>query len=231
MTAYQGGKKRIGKEVADFLKEIEKELRNEKLDYLEPFCGMCGVAVHMVEPGRIVTCNDINTDVIMMWRAVQRGWMPDYCPSREDYEVLKTSRPSKERGFYGVVCSYGATFFKGYREGDHYVRAGMNNLKAFKPKMKSVRFKNMGYESLTPTNKLIYCDPPYENSNLYSKHFTNFDSDEFWEIMREWSVDNIVVVSERVAPDDFVCIWKKSVLTPLADKRYYERLFVHESLL
>jgi len=34
----------------------------------------------------------------------------------------------------------------------------------------------------------------------------NFNSEEFWDIMRKWSSNNTVLVSEYKAPSDFKCI-------------------------
>jgi hypothetical protein len=39
------------------------------------------------------------------------------------------------------------------------------------------------------------------------KHYDVFDSDLFWETMRLWSTNNLVIVSELSAPEDFVEIW------------------------
>jgi DNA adenine methylase len=47
---------------------------------------------------------------------------------------------------------------------------------------------------------LIYCDPPYAKTTKYS---SDFDSSKFWDWVREMSKDNIVLVSECQAPDDF----------------------------
>jgi len=55
----------------------------------------------------------------------------------------------------------------------------------------------------------IYCDPPYKKCNFIAirKNLLSFDTDMFWETMRKWSLDNIVIVSETEAPDDFIPIW------------------------
>ena len=67
--------------------------------------------------------------------------------------------------------------------------------------------------------------------------------DKFWEIMRIWSTENIVFISETTAPNDFVCVWEKSTHRTAAqsDKTRYktnntekystEKLFIHSDLL
>jgi hypothetical protein len=52
--------------------------------------------------------------------------------------------------------------------------------------------------------------------------------------MREWSKDNIAVISEYVAPDDFVAVWQKEVKTEIRNKENkredrIEKLFIHNS--
>ena len=36
MTAYQGGKKKIGREISEVIKKVEKDLGYDNLDYFEP---------------------------------------------------------------------------------------------------------------------------------------------------------------------------------------------------
>ena len=43
----------------------------------------------------------------------------------------------------------------------------------------------------------------------------NFDHDAFWNWIRMMSRDNIVIVSEQEAPNDFKCIWSKETKTLL----------------
>ena len=77
MTAYQGGKQRIGKKIYDIIHKYERELVDTKLTYIEPFCGMCGVLRHFAaETDRTCIATDLNTDLILMWRAIQHGWEP-----------------------------------------------------------------------------------------------------------------------------------------------------------
>lgn len=47
--------------------------------------------------------------------------------------------------------------------------------------------------------------------------------------MREWSKNNIVIVSEQTAPDDFKCIWEQNVnrtINAKNKKKATEKLFV-----
>lgn len=81
--------------------------------------------------------------------------------------------------------------------------------------LKEVKFTNKDYRELKPKNMLIYCDPPYKETTYPIKYrrdikyYDKFDNDEFWEIMRIWSKNNIVIISETSAPTDF--IWEKEI--------------------
>jgi len=76
---YHGGKTRIGKYISEkILKLIE--ISNPKIDgYMEPFCGMCGVLVHVVEKSDLKSyvASDTNASVIKMWKSLINGWKPD----------------------------------------------------------------------------------------------------------------------------------------------------------
>ena len=74
---------------------------------------------------------------------------------------------------------------------------------------------------------VVYCDPPYKNTNDYG---IKFDSDAFWEWARTRNYP--VYVSEYQAPDDFVSICSKEKRSILNDKSptapRTENLFVHK---
>lgn len=78
---------------------------------------------------------------------------------------------------------------------------------------------------------MIYCDPPYANTKQFANSH-NFDHNEFWEVMRQWSINNYVLISELSAPDDFVCIWQKDVQRSIKvndnKMRAVEKLFVYK---
>lgn len=246
MTAYQGGKKRLGKHIYEAILEFENKYSSEKLDYFEPFCGMCGVTVHFAKNNdrKIEVC-DLNADIIEMWKSLKNGWIPSKHCSKEYYNELKNSNVSSaERGFYGVVCSFGGQFFKGcYRtktKRQNFIEAGIRGVTKAVEIMKNTYFLDANnYCNFTPSNKLIYCDPPYKGNTISSKLFQNFDHDKFWNTMREWSKNNIVVVSEKEAPDDFTSIWcreynvayshKKKQQSKTKIKKYMEHLFVHSN--
>ena len=66
---------------------------------------------------------------------------------------------------------------------------------------------------------IIYCDSPYRGTTQYDKNIVGeFNHDEFWDIMRKWSKDNTVLISEYSAPEDFEIVWEKQVKLDIRDK-------------
>lgn len=265
MTAYQGGKKQIGKYIYQVLLDLEHELRDGKnpLPYFEPFCGMCGVLVHFAKDptwSRKISACDINKDIIAMWKGLQLDWIPPSKCTRKRYDELKYSlKHSAERGFIGVVCSFGAQFFRGNfrpKSQQHdFVSAGKRgvlNAVSHMSKKKVKFIKSASYDTFDPKGMLIYCDPPYRGNKVSNDTFENFDHDRFWNVMRKWSKKNIVVISEKQAPKDFISIWsrdynvsfyqrkisrsqspnnRKKLDSNNIKKNYTEHLYVHRTIL
>ena len=253
MTTYQGGKKRLGKAISEEILRIEKILlerefikcEKKSLDYVEPFVGMAGVLIHIVQKKaeNAIHANDLNQDIIYMWKSIQSGWIPPDTCTKEEYLLLKNQTiPSPERGFIGCACCFGGVFFGGgFRATSRihdFVRAGKKKLLQYKPHLEKVKFSSTDYSKFDFSNKLIYCDPPYKNNKFITDYFQNFDHEKFWQKMRQWSKNNIVIVSEFEAPTDFVCIWtsnyniiihSKTTKTNFI-KNVQEKLFIHESL-
>ena len=242
--AYQGGKQRLGKKIYTVLLDIEKQLKKDKLDYLEPFVGFCGVIKHFGNEDRKLFGYDSNESIIEMWGASQQGWKPPKTCSKEQYEKLKNQeKPTAEKGFVGVACSYSGIFFVGYR-GEQTFKNGTitktvnsaamaaRSVNRIASMIKNVKFKACKYQDIDPKNMLIYCDPPYKSNKYQQSIFFQFDSEEFWVIMRKWSKSNIVVISEYKAPYDFRIIWKNEIKVIHNGKTNTktEKLFIHEDL-
>ena len=109
----------------------------------------------------------------------------------------------------------------------------------------NVKFKCMSYEKHNPKNTLIYCDTTYKDTIGYSGTKKVFDHEIFWNTIRKWSKNNMVIISEETAPDDFKCIWKKKYSRGRGfktkkgksgkdrkskGKDVTEKLFIHETL-
>ncbi len=216
MTMYHGGKYRHGKEIADVIKEIYDQYGDVIKGYIEPFCGMCGVFRHITRllPNRLkFKASDQHKSLILMWKALQNGWVPPKDCNSSQYEKLKHSKPSAEKGFIGFGCSFGGVYFAGFvkKYGKPYPNIDLT-LDTVKT-LSGVKFTQNTYLYYTPTNTkgyIIYCDPPYANIKD-TRYFVDdesiralhFNSEDFWSWCRIMSKYNIVLITEYSAPADF----------------------------
>ena len=122
----------------------------------------------------------------------------------------------------------GSTRFRNY-----YAEA-KNNILQQAENLKDTSFFVCDYSEVRDIKGcLIYCDPPYEGTKQYS-NATNFDYAQFWQFCRELSKDNIVVVSEQNAPDDFTEIWRQDVsrsIKPNDKSKATEKLYIYKTNL
>ena len=73
--SYWGSKKKLASRIADVLRE-----ETGRTAYYEPFCGMASVGVEMLPYFRTAVWSDADANVVLYWRAVQRGWLPSVRP-------------------------------------------------------------------------------------------------------------------------------------------------------
>lgn len=250
---YQGGKYMIGKHISNILLSYNVENLN---GYIEPFCGALGVLKHMTPHFKKCYAYDIHSDLIELWKQVKNNeFKPPESMSEKKYlEIKNIQSPSALKAFVGFGCSFGGVYFGGYAQkytggkNENYLQAATNSMKKLQPLIKNVNFNCTSYSKLRPKNKLIYCDPPYQFNNFPVKYrndtkkYDLFDHDKFWDIMRKWSQNNLVIISEFKAPADFICIWKKEKYQSASQskktrykskntKKYLiEKLFIHNSI-
>jgi site-specific DNA-adenine methylase len=163
---------------------------------------------------------DINKDLILLFKALKKHEIPLNLKmlSKKEYLELKNSKThSPLRAIAGILYSFSGGWFNsycptsGFPDNRNYVQEGYRSLNSMIPIIKQIKFDSKDYRKLVPKNCIIYCDPPYKNTcQKYAESGSEFDTEEFWDIMRSWSIHNIVFVSELHAPSDFKCIWKKS---------------------
>jgi len=240
-----GSKSRIAKHIAPILQDyIDK---NNIKHYTEPFAGGCNIIDKIKCENRYGY--DINPYLIALLIHVSSGEELPETINREEYNAVRTDfnnctneYPDWYIGCVGFLASYNGRFFdggyaqSGYEKTKHgeryrdYYRESKDNLLAQAPMLEGVWLATMNYKYLGVENQLIYCDPPYQNTKQYGIS-KGFDYNEFWDIMRKWSKNNIVVVSELNAPSDFICIWQQEVSRSIktTDKsKAVEKLFVLE---
>jgi DNA adenine methylase len=197
---YLGGKYKIRKQVAGYLESVR-----DGRDYLEPFVGSASV---LQEMSGTRTASDSNGALITMYRALQEGWTPPDDITEEMYAHYRKGQDENDplTAFIGIGCSFGGKWFGGYARGGikrNYAGEAKSSLIKLIPFIKGVHFNACLYSDYTPENMLIYCDPPYEGTTGYGDIF---DSLSFWNVMRKWSENNTVVISEFKAPADFKCV-------------------------
>jgi len=232
---YLGGKARINRWIVDTLYDVATP---DLTGYLEPFVGGGWVITEVCKRtwpgGWTFDVGDAQPDLIMLWQALQQGWQPPACVMQELYDGLRHSPPSPLRAFVGFGCSFSGKWWGGYARnntGRNYASNARNSLLSKTKWLSSVEFKCQPYWEWLPENKLIYCDPPYALTTTY-KDASGFDYQRFWDVVREWSNYNIVVVSEYQAPQDFVVVADKTTHTDMrcrsgAQEPRIERLFMY----
>jgi DNA adenine methylase len=213
---YFGGKKRIAKQIVKF---ISPYLKNKDY-YLEPFVGSCAVIENIEGIKRYGS--DYNEYLIELYKALQNGWIPPENLSEDEYQYIKNNKDDNKAltAFAGIGCSYAGKWFAGYcrnKRMSNYAKNCYNTLLHQLPKIMDIDFSTIDYKLLNPTNALIYCDPPYANTKTY-EIYKNFDHEEFWNVMREWSKNNTVFISEYIAPEDFTCALEITTRTVIRDK-------------
>ncbi len=244
---YMGSKSRIAKYIVPI---IQKYIDNNNITkYWEPFCGGCNVIDKILCEQKFAS--DKNKYLIALLQRVQAEKPLYETVSKELYDNARTALNNGDTsefedwqiGNIGFLASYNGRWFDGgygkpvyektkngvrYRD---YYQEGKNNLLKQVPNLKGVHFMQIDYTEICPHGMVVYCDPPYQGTKQYA-NATAFDYDLFWSTMREWSKDNIVIISEENAPDDFKCIWEQEVSRSIktTDKRKsVEKLFIYNT--
>lgn len=218
MTSYHGGKQRIGRKLSQIIASSPKDF--EIKGYCEPFCGMLGVYQHIPElyereglTKLKYKAGDTNQSVLMMWERAIQGWIPPTSCSEEEYNILKNNEnPSAEKGYIGHQFAFRGQFFKNYApkygKNPDQTPASDRVVKIAK-RLSAVKFSHGDYTQFSNLkNYIIYCDPPYQNTQCVYSH--KFDSTKFWDWCRTMAKDNIVFVSEYTAPKDFTEVWSNT---------------------
>ena len=218
---YSGSKSKF----ADKIIEIISKNLSKKKYYIEPFCGGCNVIDKVDCENKIA--NDSNWYVCELWKSIQNGWIPPKNVTRERYYQLKklstetgivmTDEDAAEIGYVGNSCSNGSAWFNGYanfnkkRNENHILEAYNNIIKQIEnfKGLKDIRFISKDYSEIeypSPSDCVIYCDPPYASTKQYAD---KFDSERFWKWVKKMGeMGYEIYVSEYSAPDFMKCIWK-----------------------
>lgn len=244
-----GSKSRIAKYIVPIIQSYIDINDTDK--YYKPFVGGANIIDKITSNHKYAS--DSNPYLIALLRHVQAGGKLYNSVSKELYDKARNDFNSGdmsnfklwEIGNIGFLASYNGRWFdggyakpviektkKGERYRDYY-REGKDNLLKQAPLLKNIVFKTLDYRNVNPKGFVIYCDPPYCGVKEY-KNSTYFDYEKFWQRMNDWSVNNIVLVSELSAPNNWASIWKQTVSRSIKvnDKRKaVEQLFIHNKYI
>jgi DNA adenine methylase len=207
---YVGGKFRQRRE---FVPAILKHTPNRDR-YLEPFVGGGSMLEKMAPHFRAVRASDAHEDLILMYQALQEGWVPPQSVTREEYNALRRAEPSALRGFVGFGVSFGGKWFGGYATEKNVTpetfpqRTYRNLQNVMKDLPDDTEFSVRSFEQWKPhPGTVVYNDPPYELRGVEYKTSTEFPHTSFWRLMDEWWQSGVhVYVSEFNAPTHWVPI-------------------------
>lgn len=246
---YMGSKSRIAKYIVPIIQKYIDETNCKY--YLEPFVGGANVIDKIKCSTKIGS--DKNKYLIALLKRAQSEEPLYNAVPKELYDAARTAFNTNdatkfadwEMGNIGFLASYNGRWFDGgyakagyekTKNGERfrdYYREAKDNLLEQAPNLKDIKFSCKDYRYYNEVNLkgfVIYVDPPYQNTKQYA-NATKFDYDEFWQTMRNWSANNIVLISEEIAPDDFECVWEQEVSRSIKanDKsKATEKLFIYK---
>lgn len=162
-----------------------------------------------------IILNDKHSYLIALLKAAQSGHGFPNAISEDEYRYIRDNKDKDPAlaGFAGFGCSFGGIWFTGYarsKRGDNYAATFKKSLLDTMEKLKNAEIMCGDYRDVPlPPHSVIYADPPYKGTEGY-RGVGRFDSEAFWEYMRQIARDgHTVFISEMNAPSDFKCIWQK----------------------
>lgn len=227
---YMGSKARLAKYLAPI---IQSYITPDTVGYLEPFVGGANMIQHIKHEKRYGS--DTNKYLIALLKHTQNlnNIFPETI-TEEEYNRVNNNKDNYDDWYVGLVgfcATFGGKFFGGYArtKGRNIPKERITNLNNQRKDLTNISFKCYDFTKINSLkNFVIYCDPPYFETTAYS---SKFNHKVFWDWVRSYSKNNIVLVSEYSAPSDFNCIYEKEVKTKLTkDGSSYkpdtERLFL-----
>ena len=200
---YLGGKYILGKRLAPYIKRYLKPHHT----YVEPMVGGCGMLSHVLDIDNPIIANDIDDELITLWKEVQQGRMdfPSSLTREQYYDVKNNSTDKALRAFVAYGCSFGGKKWGGYasnKREENYAQemynSASNKEQAFRGKQ--LNFTSGSYlDMVLPDNCVIYCDPPYRGTTGMNKY--KFDHDTFYDwVLKRASFGDTILISEYDCP-------------------------------
>lgn len=233
---YMGSKSRIAKHIVPIIQSYLDYYK--PLAYIEPFVGGANVIDKIKYNVRIGT--DANKYLIALLRHVQSGGDLPEMITEEEYIDARDNKDKHEPWYIGCVgflASFRGKFFDNYagivfteggKKNRNYYKEHKQNLIKQAAAFHNIDFYCCDYRDLSDiTDCVIYCDPPYVDKRGYKK---KINSAEFWNVMRDLSEKNIVLISEEKAPEDFRVIWQGDIKHIIGNTTKNQSIKVTEKL-
>ena len=188
---YFGGKFRISKDLSNY---FNTQVLKPNQTFVDLFCGSCNI-ISKIDNNRMLIANDKHYYLIEMFKALQNGWIPPEFISEDQYKNIKLNSdlyPDYLVGFVGFGCSFAGKWWRGYCRSNVKRNYCLSAKKSLIYKMQTnlnyIEFKNLDYKDIKiPTNSIVYCDIPYNNSTSYClKEVGKFNHLDFYT----WVLDN-----------------------------------------
>lgn len=214
---YVGSKNRLSKQIAPIIQSYIDNMPDCR-GYLEPFVGGANMIDKIKCPCKIGT--DVHKYLIALLDHVSETTddLTDTI-TEEEYNAVRTNPLNYPDWYVGLVgfCSFGGKWWGGLasnKKGDNYCARAERSLLKDLPGVKNATFTCLDYRDVEiPDGAIVYADPPYANTTGYT--LGQFDTNEFWDYIRQLSKRCEVYISEESAPDDFECIWSQELTRTL----------------
>ena len=228
---YFGGKFKISKDLASVLNPITKGK-----PFVDLFCGACNV-VEKITTASSRTANDNNPYLIALLKAIQDGWEPPTCVTREQYNYVMNHLDENPAlsGFVGIGCSYSGGWHSGYAHNNrnhNYAMGARNTLFKQKPKLGGVTFTSYDYNKASiPVGAVVYCDPPYKGTT--NKYYARkFDYDKFIEWVEANKDKYDIYISEykenlTQCPTSYEVVWGKKSCQVMSKRKKTTEVLIH----
>lgn len=206
LVPWIGGKRRLAPEILPLFPEHER--------YVEPFCGAAAL-FFLKEPAKAEVLNDINGDLVCLYRVVQHH-LDEFVrqfrwalTSRQMFEWLQETPPATltdiqraARFFYLQKLAFGSKVAGqsfGVGKAVNLLRLE-EELSAAHMRLHRVTIEHLPWaECVTRYSRagtLIYMDPPYWGTEGYGVEFGLQEYDRMAELMRSMQASAIVSVND-----------------------------------
>lgn len=241
---YMGSKSRISKDIVPIIQEIinKKNINT----YVEPFVGGANI-IDKINCSNKYGCDKQKYLIALLDNLNKINTLPEFITKEHYSEVRDCFNKNLNTfedwyiGAVGFLASYNGRFFDGgyaglvkTKDGNtrNYYDEAKRNLDLQIDNLKNVNWVYGDYRSTCSNfeNALIYCDPPYQGTKQYGVS-KDFNYEEFWNWCRLMSENNIVLISEHVARDDFECIWSAQIKRTIDNNKRVEaveKLFIYK---